>query len=239
MSTPRPILLPKPYPSDTYAVGQLLDANEAVDPDILTHKDFDDTHVANWYKDIISVGPSGFFTASLGGEHLVETPAPGTQLVCLEAEKMAIRCLKNPEQAFAKTCAKRFVADWLKDMARKSKPVYFVTAVQEVENASLKPASFVDAGNGLAEVVTKMDNEESKRRRKDSGFDEPTGSKTDVVGVELRKVLVWIDDLINDVPELDCRWLPLNTPEGVHGEDRVAVGLGDVVEDVDFTMLWE
>jgi len=194
-------LLPKPLPRGSYTVGTLLikpsTSSNPLSPSVLGDRDYDDTHTVEWYKDILSLAPSGTFIKSLGANLFLPKQEPETQLVSLEAERMSIRTLKDYEGTLGRVTGTPDAEVWLKEQVKAGEEVYFVSAVKEVKNASFRRASVKEAGNGLVEVKKMAQTEtQPDGERRDSGSDLGLGTtaKSDVIAVELMKVLVTEQD---------------------------------------------
>ncbi|KAK7612877.1 hypothetical protein JOL62DRAFT_539886 [Phyllosticta paracitricarpa] len=246
----RPALLPKPFPSATYVVGDLLtDPTNPTAPTLhrpkgaLSDRDYDDTRTTAYYKDIATVSPaSGNFARSLGGELLVRRPKRADIGFCsIEAERAAVRGFKSNTDAFEKAVFSEGAKQWLLKAAEAHKPVYFVAAVQEVVNAKYSHAQARDAGNGLLEVEkeARSPSDPSEEARRDSAFEKPTHTKTDVLGLELREVRVKLTK--EEMPQKKCdlkfEWLNLDV-EGQEGM-KLAVGLGQPLDQEELVDLWE
>lgn len=180
-------LLPKPLATPALPVGQLVSKSSKVNPSSLEDRDYDDIGT-RWYKDVITFdSSSGRFVESLGGTHLVQKKLDqGTEAGTIEAEEQRVRLLKDPLAALKKVLQAEETAAWLQENADAG----FVVATREVTNASYKRARLVDIGNGNWEVVREVGGEGKGGKRKDSGLEVETGSKRDVVGVVVRRVVV-------------------------------------------------
>lgn len=263
----RPALLPKPFPTATFIVGDLLtDPTNPAAPNLyrpkgaLSDRDYDDTRTTAYYKDVATVSQtSGNFVRSLGGELLVRRPKRADVGFCsIEAERAAVRGFKSNTDAFEKVVASEGAKQWLLKAAESHKPVYFVAAVQEAVNAKYSHALARDAGNGLVEVEKEvrspsvsMSNEEAidlsgeatanmrPMKRRDSAFEKPTHTKTDVLGLELREVRVKLtkDEMPQKKGDLKFEWLNLDV-EGQEGM-KMAVGLGQPLDQEELVDLWE
>jgi hypothetical protein len=184
-------ILPKPYASDKVKVGQLVSADSKHDSNALEDRDYDDAG-SRWYKDVISIDEkTGRFTESYGGVLYLPKPADaGTIIGTIEAREMRVRLLKDENAALHKVLQDAETAKWVKVQVQKG-DVGFVTAVRGVINASYKHANLVDRGANSWEVVREVGGEGQDGKRRDSGLDVPdTGSKEDIVGVVVRKVVV-------------------------------------------------
>jgi len=181
-------LLPTPLASDAVPVGQLVSKSSKLDPTTLENRDFDDIGT-RWYKDVILVSTStGLFATSLGGVHLIQKPAEGEEVATIEAEQQLVRLLKDPVAALQKAVSASEAKKWLEQQADGD--VGFVVATREVTNASYKRSRLVDRGNRNFEVVREVGAEAKDGKRRPSGLEVQTGSKKDVVGVVVRKVVV-------------------------------------------------
>jgi len=204
-STDSLTLLPRPTASTVHTVGQLLAPASRIDATSLTDRHYDDTFFVPFYKDIIALTPSETLAASLGGVLLLPAPEAGGSLVQLAAEKMEVRALKDPQGALELVAKGPSAQAWLKLRLAEGKEVGFVTKVQSVRNASWRRCSTVDVGNGMVRVKgqrreSRADDDAvdmgDRLQKVDSKTGEeleiasPTGSKNDVLAVELRRVVL-------------------------------------------------
>ncbi|KAF2246285.1 hypothetical protein BU26DRAFT_65449 [Trematosphaeria pertusa] len=180
-------ILPQPLCPSALPVGQLVSKTSKLAPSTLEDRDYDDIGT-RWYKDVILYNTaSGRFVESLGGTHLVQkTLDKGTEAGTIEAEEQRVRLLKDPSAALKKVLQAEEAKQWLKENAEAG----FVVATREVTNASYRRARLVDVGNGNWEVVREVGGEGKDGKRRDSGLDVQTNSKSDIVGVVVRKVVV-------------------------------------------------
>lgn len=188
---PELVVLPVPLSADTIPLGQFVSTtNKKHNPGAaLADRDYDDLG-ARWYKDVVLIDENtGRFKDSLGGVMYIPKPQSGTAVGTIEAREMRVRMLKDPSTALFKVLHDETMRDWLRDEAKKGE-VGFVCAIREVINASYKRASLVDRGAGSWEVVREVGGEDSQGKRRDSGLDVDTGSKRDVVGVLVRRIIV-------------------------------------------------
>jgi hypothetical protein len=165
-----------------------------LNPIALSDRDYDDIGT-RWYKDVITLrSATDRFTGSLGATLLVPQSriVAGEEVGTIEAEEMRVRMLKDPDAALDKVLHSHGGNGTLMWLGLERGDIGFVTAVREVKNASYKRAGLVDAGNGLWEVVREVDARKEgalEGVRRDSGLEVQTGSKWDVVGVVVRKVV--------------------------------------------------
>lgn len=179
-------LLPKPLNSTALPVGQLVSKTSKYDSAVLEDRDYDDVGT-RWYKDVIVFdAESGRFLESLGAAHLLQKPLEkGKEVGTIEAESQHVRLLKDSDAALQKVVRDGEAREWLKE----NKEVGFVVAIREVTNASYKRARLVDVGAGNFEVRREVGHEGQGAKRRDSGLDVQTSSKTDIIGVVVREVV--------------------------------------------------
>ncbi|KAF1995235.1 hypothetical protein P154DRAFT_349666 [Amniculicola lignicola CBS 123094] len=185
---PETPLLPHPLADTEIPVGQLVSKTAKCNPSTLEYKDYDDVG-HRWYKDVIIVESSGTFVTSLGAtlyvnkdKQLKEGQGVGT----IEAPEMRVRIFKDPEAALAKALSDPKAKEFIEGQGE----VGFVTAIREVTNASYKRAKLVDRGMNNWEVIREVGGEGHDGKRRDSQLQVLTGSKTDIVGVVVRKVVI-------------------------------------------------
>lgn len=179
-------LLPKPLAPNALPVGQLVSRTSKLDPTTLEDRDYDDIGT-RWYKDVIIFETeSGRFVESLGAAHFVKKPGDGKEAGTIEAPEQRVRLLKDPAAALKKALQTDEAKQWLKNNSEAG----FVVAAREVTNASYKRAGLVDRGNNNWEVVREVGGAGGDGKRRDSGLDVRTGSKVDVVGVLVKKIVV-------------------------------------------------
>ncbi|KAF2269550.1 hypothetical protein CC78DRAFT_529300 [Lojkania enalia] len=183
-------ILPAPVAANTLPVGQLVTKSAKLDPTTLEDRDYDDVGT-RWYKDVILISSeNGQFTTSLGAAHLINNRElqAGSEVGTIEAEQMRVRMLKDEGASLKKAFQDKQAAEWVKAQVQSGEEVGFVTAAREVTNASYKRARLVDIGNGNWEVIREVGGEGQDGKRRDSGLEVHTGSKSDVVGVIVKKV---------------------------------------------------
>lgn len=178
-------LLPKPLNNTALPVGQLVSKTSKYDS-TLEDRDYDDVGT-RWYKDVIVFdSESNRFLESLGAAHLVQKQLEeGTEAGTIEAESQHVRLLKDADAALKKVLEDEKAKAWLKE----NKEAGFVVATREVTNASYKRARLVDIGAGNFEVRREVGHENQGVKRRDSGLDVQTSSKTDIVGVVVREIV--------------------------------------------------
>ncbi|KAF2198873.1 hypothetical protein GQ43DRAFT_442991 [Delitschia confertaspora ATCC 74209] len=183
---------------------------------ILIDQDYDDVG-HRWYKDVVRVSSvpnkdtkkdGVVFEQSLGASLLIpEKDRPtkeGEELGTIESEEVIVRMLKDPTAALNKIFQNEEGKTWLQNIIKsgQNNDVYMITALRTVKAASYKRAALIPAGpqKGLWEVVRYVPEGEGEeedirhtgqgkgKKRRDSGLEVDTGSKWDVVGVEIRRV---------------------------------------------------
>ncbi|KAF1967446.1 hypothetical protein BU23DRAFT_483569 [Bimuria novae-zelandiae CBS 107.79] len=179
-------LLPKPLNNTAIPVGQLVSKTSKYNPSSLEDRDYDDVGT-RWYKDVIVFdSTSDRFLESLGGTYFVQKQLEeGTEVGTIEAESQHVRLLKDADAALKKVLKDAKAQEWLKE----NKEAGFVVALREVTNASYKRATLVDVGAGNYEVRREVGHEGQGAKRRDSGLDVKTSSKTDIVGVVVREII--------------------------------------------------
>lgn len=179
-------ILPEPLASAALPVGQLVSKTTKLASSTLEDRDYEDIGV-RWYKDVILFSSSsGRFTDSLGSAWTIKKPTEGLEAGTIEAPETRVRLLKDPAAALKKVLLAEDAAKFVKDNADAG----FVVGTREVTNASYKRVRLVDVGNGDFEVQREVGGEGQGGKRRDSGLLVETNSKTDVVGVLVRKVVM-------------------------------------------------
>ncbi|KAF2646691.1 hypothetical protein P280DRAFT_16687 [Massarina eburnea CBS 473.64] len=180
------VILPKPLAPQALPVGQLVSKTSKLNPSTIEDRDYDDIGT-RWYKDVILFDTaSGAFDESLGATHLIKKPEEGKEAGIIEATEERVRLLKDPAAALKKALSADEAKQWLKENSEAG----FVVAARELTNASYRRARLVDRGNNNWEVARDIGGTGGDGKRRDSGLDVQTGSKTDVVGVSVRKIVV-------------------------------------------------
>ncbi|KAK0662613.1 hypothetical protein DIS24_g1837 [Lasiodiplodia hormozganensis] len=277
-TAPHCALLPRPYPTHTFAVGDLLTdlrhpTTTTLRTEALSTKDYDDTRMTAYYKDVASISPAtGNFTRSLGGELLIKKPKRAhTRFCSISAEKASVRALKDPFGAFEKSVKAPEASSWLLRAANAHSQLYWVAAVREVTNASYAHAATADAGNGLVSVRRTSFSEQQAAdepqedengdvdgdamrakmggfRRRDSAFEEPTRTKTDVLGAEIRECRIKVvqDTAGSPTSPMDrrasmprWRWTYVTATDEKGQDVQLAVGLGAPLDQEEVADLWE
>ncbi|KAF2685047.1 hypothetical protein K458DRAFT_417145 [Lentithecium fluviatile CBS 122367] len=179
-------ILPQPLAENALPVGQLASKTSKLDPSTLEDRDYDDIGV-RWYKDVILFdSATGRFVDSLGSAWSIKKPADGTEAGTIEAPETRVRLLKDADAAFKKVLQSDEAKQWIKD----NKDAGFVVGTRQVTNASYKRARLVDVGNGDYEVQREVGGEGQGGKRRGSELPVQTNSKTDVVGVLVRGIVV-------------------------------------------------
>ncbi|KAF2728386.1 hypothetical protein EJ04DRAFT_99670 [Polyplosphaeria fusca] len=188
-SVPEMTILAAPLAADQVPCGQFVTKSTRLVSSTLEDRDYDDIGT-RWYKDVIVIdAASGSFLESLGGGHLVQKKLDaGTEAGTIEAEQMHVRMLKDNDAALKKALEDDQVKKAVEDAQAKGDDVGFVACVRQVINPSYKRARLVDVGLGNFEVIREVGGEAADGKRRDSGLDVVTGSKTDAVAVVVLKV---------------------------------------------------
>lgn len=219
------LVLPTPLPSSSFALGQLLS-----DPLDLDSASFTPTTKPAWskpttqtrYEDIVSQDEEGRLISSLGKDASVYENA-----VFLNADEMSLATLANPFAAFEALRRDTETQSFLRKSALQHQPLYFVTGIQTLKNASYRRSSTKEGSAGAAGGQTRL----PMHVRRDSAEleSEEEDTKDTVFAVELMKVTCHAGpkDEPHSLEDIDYAW-------SYHALDephmQLSVGLGKIVQ---------
>ncbi|KAF2247239.1 hypothetical protein BU26DRAFT_403778, partial [Trematosphaeria pertusa] len=228
-------LLPAPFASSSLLLGQLL--VDPLNPEYQSvstgsSHSVEEPVLRAGYKDIILQDDEGRLVSSLADRlHF-----PQDNLLLVQAEQMSYTSLKSPHAAF-EGLRRSDVHSFLRKMALRDQPLYYVTGIQKLKNPSFKRA--VVREGSIAEAPASSD---TKLRlpthvRRDSTMDLEETSNDAIFGAELRKVRcrVGAPEEPHAIEDIDYSW----TYHKLDGLDdlQLAIGLGKVLQAAELRAL--
>ncbi len=179
------LILPTPLSSSSFTLGQLLtdplkSSSESFKPAIKPVYNKPTTQPR--YEDIISCDEEGRFISSLG------RAAPAVDYtVALNADEMSLTSLADPSSAFDSLRKDTETQKFLRKSALQRQPLYFVTGIQKLKNASYRrrPAKKSATAEATGHQIRLP-----MLERRDSAELESDGedTKDSVLAIELMKV---------------------------------------------------
>jgi hypothetical protein len=223
-----PVLLPTPLAVNSLNLGQLVaDPLNPTSSSFLSPTKPTSTapQIQRNYKDVISHDSSGHFISSLAGRSL----SSHASLLLVQAEQMEYQSLQQPTAAFNSLQQDADAQNYLVQMAKRDRPLYYVTGLQKLKNPTfkrgvLKEGSFAEAKDDDPKLRMQM--RLPLHTRRDSAMDVKDNSTDTVSGVEIRKVKCHVGSPAEPhlVDDIDYVWTyhKLDT-EGV---EQLSIGLG-------------
>lgn len=219
------LILPSPLPSSSFALGQLLTDPLASDAASFTstiksasNKPTTQSH----YEDTISHDEEGRFICSLG-----KAAATSGNAVELNADEMTFASLADPSAAFETLRRDTETQSFLRRSALQRQPLYFVTGIQKLKNASYRRASTTGHQVRLP-MLERRDSAELESEEEDA--------KESVLAVELMKVAcrAGAKDEPHSLEDIDYVWSyhTLDEPDM-----QLSIGLGKVMKAKDLRAL--
>ena len=221
------LILPTPLPSSSFALGQLLS-----DPLNLESTAFNPTiklacnkpTTQSRYEDIISHDEQGHFISSLG-----KAASSFDNTVVLNADEMSLASLTNPSAAFEALRRDTETQSFFRKSALQRQPLYFVTSIQKLKNASYRRTP---AREGSTAEATGQQIRLPMHVRRDSAELEPEEEedvKESVFAVGLMKVAcrAGAKDEPHALEDIDYAWTyhTLDEPDV-----QLSVGLGKALQ---------
>lgn len=179
------LILPTPLSSSSFALGQLLtnpvnSTSESFKPKVKPA--YSKPTTQSRYEDIISHDEEGRFVSSLG-----KAASPVDYTVALNADEMSITSLANPSVAFDLLRRDTETQKFLRKSALQHQPLYFVTGIQKLKNASYRrtPAreNSIAGATGQQIRLPMLERRDSAELESDS-----EDAKESVFAIELMKV---------------------------------------------------
>lgn len=175
------------------------------------------------YRDLVSLDRHGRLLASLSGKKL--DPAR-EDLLLVQADEMELKALQHPNKAFDAICQDPETQAWIREMAVRKQPLYFIVGVQELKNATFKRAVIKEGPLGTSVTEAPVD---AKIRipihvRRDSSMDITDSTTTGIYGVEVRKVQCRVgrSDEPHLLEDIEYSW----NYHRIHEELQLSIGLG-------------
>ncbi|KAF1923509.1 uncharacterized protein M421DRAFT_104387 [Didymella exigua CBS 183.55] len=219
------LVLPTPLPSSSFALGQLLRdplSTESISfkPTVTPAHNKPTTQTR--YEDIISRDEEGRLISSLG-----KTASTYNNAVVLTADEMSIATLANPYVAFEALRRDTEARSFLRKSALQHQPLYFVTGIQKLKNASYRrsPAKEESTDATRRQIWLPM-----HVRCDSAGLEsEKEDAEESVFAVELMKVAcrAGAKDEPHSLEDIDYTWTyhALDEPD-MH----LSIGLGKVLQ---------
>lgn len=179
------LVLPTPLSSSSFALGQLL--SDPLNTQSASFKPavrlaYNKPTLQSHYKDIVSQDDKGHFISSLG-----KTDSHNGNTICLNADEMSLTSLANPPAAFEALRRDSDTQSFLRKSALQHQPLYFVTGIQKLKNASYRHTS-MKAGSTAEAIGHQIRLPMSVRHDSAEPESEEEDSKELVFAVELMKV---------------------------------------------------
>lgn len=219
------LVLPTPFPSSSFALGQLL--NDPLSPECISLKPT--TRPAHnkpttqpHYEDIIAQDEEGHFVSSLGRDASLYD-----NTMSLTADEMSLVTLADPPAAFEALRRDTETQSFLRRSALQHQPLYFVTGIQKLRNASYRRSP---AKEGSAEATGRQIWLPMHVRRDSAELEsEEEDAKESVFAVELMKVAcrAGAKDEPHSLEDIDYAWTyhTLDEPDM-----QLSIGLGKALQ---------
>lgn len=226
------LVLPTPFPSSSFALGQLLSdplSSESVSFIPTTKPVYSNTKTHPDYEDIIAQDEEGRFISSLGKD-----ASSYENTISLNADEMSLATLADPSATFETLRRDTETQNFLRRTALQQQPLYFVTGVQRLKNASYR-RSF--GREGSTEAFGRQIRLPMHVRRDSAELEtEEEDAKNSVFAVELMKVAcrAGARDEPHAIEDIDYAWTYHSLDEP---DMQLSIGLGKVLEAKEFRAL--
>jgi hypothetical protein len=219
------LVLPTPFPSSSFALGQLISdplSSESVSFKSTTKPACNKPTTQPHYEDMIAQDKEGRFISSLG------KGAPSyDNTVSLSADEMSLATLVDPCAAFEALRRDTETQSFLRRTALQHQPLYFVTGIQRLKNASYRRSS---AKEGSTEATGRQIRLPMHVRRDSAELEsEEEDTKESVFAVELMKVACRASarDAPHSLEDIDYAWTyhTLDEPDM-----QLSIGLGKALQ---------
>ncbi|KAF3043926.1 hypothetical protein E8E11_005786 [Didymella keratinophila] len=219
------LVLPTPFPSSSFALGQLLSdplSSESISFNPATKPTHNSPTTQPHYEDIIAQDEEGRFVLSLGND-----ASSYDNTVLLTADEMSLASLADPSAAFEALRRDTETQSFLRKTALQHQPLYFVTGIQKLKNASYRRSS---AREGSTEATGRQIRLPMHVRRDSAELEsEEEDAKESVLAVELMKVACHAGarDEPHSLEDIDYAWTyhALDEPDM-----QLSIGLGKVLQ---------
>lgn len=223
------LILPAPLPSSSFALGQLL--TDPLNSDSVSFKPtiqpaYNKPTLQSRYEDFISHDEEGRFISSLGKA----TPPSGNAVV-LNADEMSLATLADPFTAFEALRRDTETQRFLRKSALQRQPLYFVTGIQKLKNASYRRAPAKEGSTGHQTRLPMLERRDSAELES-----EEEDARESVLAVELMKVACrsGARDEPHSLEDIEYVWTyhTLDEPDM-----QLSIGLGKVLKAKDLRAL--
>ncbi|KAJ4376794.1 hypothetical protein N0V86_006912 [Didymella sp. IMI 355093] len=219
------LVLPTPLPSSSFTLGQLLSDplnTKSISFKPSTKPVYSRPTTQTRYEDIISQDEEGRFISSLG-----KTTSTIDNTVLLNADEMSLTALANPSDAFEALRRDTEAQSFLRKSALQHQPLYFVTSIQKLKNASYRCSS---AKEGSTEATGRQVRLPMHVRRDSAELaSDEEDTKESVLAVELIKVIcrAGAKDEPHSLEDIDYAWTyhALDEPDM-----QLSIGLGKALQ---------
>lgn len=220
------LILPTPLPSSSFALGQLLSdplSSESISFKPATKPAYSKPTTQTHYEDIISQDEEGRFISSLG-----KTASTYDNTVVLNADEMSLATLASPSAAFEALRRDTETQSFLRKSALQHQPLYFVTGIQKLKNASYRRSTANEGST--AEAIGRQIRLPMHVRRDSAELEsEEEDSNESVFAVEMMKVAcsVGAKDEPHSLEDIDYAWTyhALDEPDM-----QLSIGLGKALQ---------
>jgi len=160
----------------------------------------------------------------------------------VQADEMEYRSLKHPNVAFDSLCQDPAAQQWMREMALRNQPLYFIVGLQELKNASFKHAAVNDGPSGLSAADAPVGSQTALpiHARRDSSMDVTDTATSGIFGLEIRKVQCRIGrpDEPHSVEDINFTWNYLKVNAARWEEElQLSIGLGRALKPAELRRL--
>lgn len=230
------LLLPVPLASNSVLLGQLLSnplspsSLSFVSPSVPTPPR--EIFLQSRYKDVVSHDDDGRLLSRLAEPSLAPSE---DNILLVQADEMEHLSLKRASTSFDILRQDTAAQTFLRKMALRNQPLYYVVGIQKLKNPTFKRA-VVKEGEVNERLSSKV--RLPMHVRRDSGMALQEDSSTDVVfGIEVRKVKASVGsaDEPHVLEDIDYSWTYHMLD--VEKELQLSIGLGEPLEAAELRVL--
>lgn len=222
---PQFLVLPTPFPSSSFALGQLLSdplSSESISFKPSTKPAFNKPTTQSHYEDLIAQDEEERFVSGLGKDAM-----SSGKTVSLKADEMSLATLADPSATFEALRRDTETQNFLRKTALQHRPLYFVTGIQKLKNASYRRSP---AKEGSTEATGRQVRLPMHIRRDSAELEsEEEDAKESVFAVELMKVAcrTGANDEPHSLEDIDYTWTyhALDEPDV-----QLSIGLGKLLQ---------